>query len=415
MKNYYLQKLLVVTALFGVILPFAINAEIVDIPEPVNVKTTIFLSGPLAEKQGVPLPAEFRELAFPIADPKICEGLVLILEIQVVRADSTSSVAKPLLKFPLEKGFSEVVAEKFGKKPGASALKEKIQGALSIVYVDKEWSQVGDKTVTLENLAGEAAVSEAKLRFILPAKAGEMSKDTVQKIFAGSDPESIILLENKSEWPKQLLGDLCSGDPEQSRQKARDTTVALIYKPSLESITDVFPEGTDGTKTTPLTPPKQLSSKCSNQYDLNQGIQFISMSKAKPTEALRKADLNNAFQIFDSVVRETNAAKKCCSKALMNRGVTRDLLGETNLALDDLKTAEQCDAQSWEVHYNLACHYSKHKQLDLTLQELTKAVEVGFKDCDQIVNDPDLTNLLRNKDVKGKLRKMLHQHGQYCL
>lgn len=415
MKNYYLNngcilpKLL--ATLFAVALALATNSAIAAAFEPVNVKITVYLSRPLTEKEGSPLSSEFRELALPISDSKLCEGLILIPEIQIARLDSTNSEVKPLLKFPLEKSFSEKLAEKFGKKPGILVWKEKIQTALNTVRVNKEWSQAGDKTVGLNNLASEATVSEATIRFILPAKAGAISKDAVQRIFAGSAPESTILLENKSEWSQQLLGSLCSGDPEQARQKAGDITVALIYKPLLEDI--------EKPKITTLTQ-KKPSSKCSSQYDLNQGIQFISMSKAKPTETLRKSDLNNAFQIFDSVVRESDAVGECCAKALMNRGIARDLLGESNLAFTDLKAAEQCDSQNMEVHYNLACHYSKHstkanQQLDLALQELTKAIEAEFKDCDQIKQDPDLANLRRDKDFKDKLRKMLHQHGQYCI
>jgi len=157
-----------------------------------------------------------------------------------------------------------------------------------------------------------------------------------------------------------------------------------------------------------------------NQQLLLQGIQFISMAKAKTTQALKKSDLNNAFQIFDSIVKEADTAGGCCAKALMNRGIARDLLGESNLAFTDLKAAEQCDSQNMEVHYNLACHYSKHstkanQQLDLALQELTKAIETGFKDCDQISHDPDLANLRGDKNFKDKLLKILHQHGQYCI
>lgn len=162
------------------------------------------------------------------------------------------------------------------------------------------------------------------------------------------------------------------------------------------------------------------SSKCNSQTEINQGIQFISMSKAKTTKALQKSDLTNAFNIFNNVVQETNSAGVCCTKALMNRGIVRDLLGESNLAFIDLKAAEQCDTKNMEVHYNLACHYSKHstksnQQLDLALQELEKAVESGLKNCNQILNDSDLMNLRRDKDFKVKLRDMLQQHGQFCI
>lgn len=161
----------------------------------------------------------------------------------------------------------------------------------------------------------------------------------------------------------------------------------------------------------------KLTSKCDNQIDLNQGLQFISMAKAKPTVALRNSDLNNAFRIFNDIAQE---AGTCCTKALMNRGIVRDLLGEPNLAFDDLKAAEKCDPKNSEVHYNLACHYSKHstktnQRLDLALQELEAAVKSGLKNCKQILNDSDLENLRKDKNVKDRLRDMLQQHGQFCI
>lgn len=159
------------------------------------------------------------------------------------------------------------------------------------------------------------------------------------------------------------------------------------------------------------------TSKCDSKTELNQGIQFISISKGKQTEALRKSDLTNAFQIFDSIVKESSG---CCAKALMNKGIVHDLLGEPNLAIIDLKAAEKCDSQNIEVHYNLACHYAKHstkanQQLDLSLQELEISVKLGLQNCKQILNDPDLKNLRQDKYFKTKLRDMLQQYGQFCI
>ena len=189
--------------------------------------------------------------------------------------------------------------------------------------------------------------------------------------------------------------------------------------PPVKDDHETLPEGVNVSHTE-IKPVKIEGKNVCNQQLLLQGIQFISMAKMKSTQALKTSDLNNAFQLFDSAAKEANVAGGCCAKALMNRGIARDLLGESNLAFTDLKAAEQCDSQNTEVHYNLACHYSKHStkanpQLDLALQELTVAIEVGFKDCDQISHDPDLSNLRGDKDFKDKLRKMLHQHGQYCI
>jgi len=163
-------------------------------------------------------------------------------------------------------------------------------------------------------------------------------------------------------------------------------------------------------------PVSKQAPKCKNETDINQGIQYISMAKAKPTAALQKSDLTNAFNIFDNLAKSSS----CCTKALMYRGIVRDLLGESNLALEDLKYAEQCELTNKDVHYNLACFYSKHStkinnQLDLAFEELEKAVVEGFKNCNLILNDTDLSNLRRDKELKAKLRNMLQRHDQYCI
>lgn len=174
----------------------------------------------------------------------------------------------------------------------------------------------------------------------------------------------------------------------------------------------------------PLNLPPTISTSpatnCGDTNILSQGIQYIVISDAKPTVALRNSDLNNAIHIFDSVVQEAKNAGTCCSKALMNRGIAHDLLGESNFAFDDLKAAEQCEPLNTEVHYNFARLYAKHstktnQTLDLSLQELEKAVELGLKNCNQILNDSDLMRLRRDKYFKIKLHDMLQQHGQFCI
>lgn len=184
----------------------------------------------------------------------------------------------------------------------------------------------------------------------------------------------------------------------------------IIKEPSLP-IVNTHPQLVSASK-----PVSKQASECDSQTNINQGIQYISMAKAKPTMALQKSDLINAFNIFDNVGKSSS----CCAKALMYRGIVRDLLGESNLALEDLKHAEQCDLMNKDVHYNLACYYSKHStkinsQLDLAFEELEKAVAEGFKNCNLILNDTDLANLRRDKEFKAKLRDMLQRHDRYCI
>jgi tetratricopeptide (TPR) repeat protein len=144
----------------------------------------------------------------------------------------------------------------------------------------------------------------------------------------------------------------------------------------------------------------------------------MSLSQGQSAK-LRHNSLENAFQLFDRAVNEAQAANACCAKALMNRGLVRDLLKDQPLALRDLQQAEKCDQADKDVLYNLACFYSKHhssanSQLGLALETLEKAVMAGFRDCDLIEKDSDLATLRRDANFKDRLRRMLQQHGLFC-
>ena len=368
--------------------------------EIVHVKTTVVLSAPLTVRENDPLPPDIRDLALPVADAKLCKGLVAVPEISLIRADVANSESKPLLPSSesKEKGFFERVADLFGKKPDVKVVEEQIKTALDSAHVVREWVRPGDKPVTLESLSGENVVREADIRFILFTKSVGIVEDEASRIFSAM--ENTYLAKDKSALSQALIEQLCVGGFEQARQSLSRKSLVFIYRPILN--TDSFNSGSN-----PLGNPQK--NICSGETIL-PGIQFISLAKGAQNSDLRKSNLENAFRLFDNAAKKAESAKACCAKALMNRGVVRDLLKEPNLALDDLLAARRCDSQDSEVHYNLACHYSIHKQLDLALQALDNALAAGFSDCKILREDSDLANLR----ASPKFKDMLEKHRLFC-
>ena len=83
------------------------------------------------------------------------------------------------------------------------------------------------------------------------------------------------------------------------------------------------------------------------------------------------------------------------------------LLGEDYLVRGDLplevKIAEQlcllCPGDP-SVHYNLACSHSLTGQIDLAVESLERAFELGFHDFRAVARDPDLKNLRHHPRFK---------------
>jgi tetratricopeptide (TPR) repeat protein len=61
------------------------------------------------------------------------------------------------------------------------------------------------------------------------------------------------------------------------------------------------------------------------------------------------------------------------------------------------------------VHYNLACSYSLTEQLDLAVEALEVAINLGYRDFKWMAQDPDLENLREDaayKKILAKVRQM---------
>jgi tetratricopeptide (TPR) repeat protein len=61
------------------------------------------------------------------------------------------------------------------------------------------------------------------------------------------------------------------------------------------------------------------------------------------------------------------------------------------------------------VHYNLACSYSLTEQLDLAIETLETALNLGYRDFKWMAQDPDLENLREHaayKKIQAKVRQI---------
>ncbi len=61
------------------------------------------------------------------------------------------------------------------------------------------------------------------------------------------------------------------------------------------------------------------------------------------------------------------------------------------------------------IHYNLACSYSLTAQLDLAIETLEVAINLGYRDFKWMAQDPDLENLRDHaayKKIQAKVRQI---------
>ncbi len=58
------------------------------------------------------------------------------------------------------------------------------------------------------------------------------------------------------------------------------------------------------------------------------------------------------------------------------------------------------------VHYNLSCSYCLAGQVDLALDTLERAIELGYKDLRHLLKDPDLQALRRDERFRGIVARL---------
>jgi tetratricopeptide (TPR) repeat protein len=80
---------------------------------------------------------------------------------------------------------------------------------------------------------------------------------------------------------------------------------------------------------------------------------------------------------------------------LLGELLTKDKQYQKALQVDSKLTALKPDDPI--VFYNLACDYSLLNKKSLSLKALEESLNLGYRDIDYILNDPDLENLRSSK------------------
>ena len=70
-------------------------------------------------------------------------------------------------------------------------------------------------------------------------------------------------------------------------------------------------------------------------------------------------------------------------------------------AFDTLESLEKINPLAPLLHFNLACYYSLTENSPASLRALEKAVELGYKEFQEIQTDPDLENLRTTAPFKA--------------
>lgn len=129
-----------------------------------------------------------------------------------------------------------------------------------------------------------------------------------------------------------------------------------------------------------------------------------STPRRKPTrEELR--NLDQEIQFMEGLTRRDS----CYIEALQILGddYTRRGRFADGLRIDERLCKLRPESPS--VHYNLACSYSLMEQLDLAIDALEAALNLGYDDFKWMAKDPDLENLREHaayERIKAKVRQL---------
>jgi tetratricopeptide (TPR) repeat protein len=92
---------------------------------------------------------------------------------------------------------------------------------------------------------------------------------------------------------------------------------------------------------------------------------------------------------------------------ILGDNYTRRGRHEEGLRIDE-RLAQLCPEDAI-VYYNLACSYSLTHQLELAIESLETAIDLGYRNLDHMAQDPDLKNLRKHagyRKIRAKMRRM---------
>ena len=126
---------------------------------------------------------------------------------------------------------------------------------------------------------------------------------------------------------------------------------------------------------------------------------------------VRAGDMDAAHKDFSLAIEKSpNYASAYSNRALVNYH-----LGNKTRAMDDFNKAISIEPNNPIFRYQLAAYYSLNNQVDIGLDTLEKALDLGFAKNNNAqisalkltdVGDPDLDNLKKSKKASGRLQDL---------
>ncbi len=125
-------------------------------------------------------------------------------------------------------------------------------------------------------------------------------------------------------------------------------------------------------------------------------------------QELRDLDLEILF--LEGLARRDPAYVEALK--ILGDNYTRRGRYEEGLRIDE-RLAQLCSDDSI-VHYNLACSYSLTNRLEMAIEALETAINLGYRNFKHMSQDPDLKNLREHADykrIRAKVRQMQVKTG----
>lgn len=142
-------------------------------------------------------------------------------------------------------------------------------------------------------------------------------------------------------------------------------------------------------------------------------VYFRRAIEADPGYAPAYTDAGSAFikmEQYDSAVvylRKAVALDNQSPTAALNLGLTYHAIGQYDSAVVYLEKAIRLDPTKGKTYYELGCTYALAKKPEQAILYLRQAYERGYKNTENLLNDPDLAGLLNYKEFQALLDKYL--------
>jgi tetratricopeptide (TPR) repeat protein len=157
-------------------------------------------------------------------------------------------------------------------------------------------------------------------------------------------------------------------------------------------------------------PPQIFEKKCrqpAGGWRIKEGVYMPKKLHALRKKATRQElrDLDQEILFLEGLIhRDSNYVE---ALQILGDDYTRRGRYAEGLRIDErLSKLRPDDAL---IHYNLACSYSLTEQLDLALETLEVAINLGYRDFAWMLKDPDLSNLREHanyKKIQAKVREL---------